>query len=82
MEKIEFTQEEKTYIVQKIKKYFIQELDEEIGQFDAEFLLDFFGDELGPYFYNKGLQDAQKVLESQIDVIKETFYTMEEPTYF
>lgn len=82
MKNIEFSQEEKEHIVQKIKHYFVRELDEEIGQFDAEFLLDFFGNEIGSYFYNKGLQDAQKVVASQMDVIKETFYTMEEPTYF
>ncbi len=82
MEQIQLTKEEKEHIVQKIKNYFTLELDDEIGQFDAEFLLDFFGKEIGPYFYNKGLQDAQKVLESQMDAIKETLYTMEEPTNF
>ncbi|MDH3528768.1 MAG: DUF2164 domain-containing protein, partial [Acidobacteriota bacterium] len=42
MEEIEFTKEEKDAIVAKIKGYFESELDQEIGQFDAEFLLGFF----------------------------------------
>lgn len=78
MEKVAFTSEQKSQIVNKIKEYFAQELDDEIGQFDAEFLLEFFGREIGGHYYNQGLQDATKVMESQIDVIKETLYTMEE----
>jgi len=81
MTKIKFTKEQKEHIIQKIKHYFNQELREEIGQFDAEFLLEFFGKEIGSYFYNRGLHDAHGMIESQIDIIKEAIYTMEEPTY-
>jgi len=80
VKKVTFSTEEKTHLVHKIKGYFNRELGEEIGQFDAEFLLEFFSEEIGPYFYNKGLQDAATVIESQSDVMKETLYTMEEPT--
>jgi len=76
---IEFTKEQKMHIVYKIKHYFNTELGEEIGQFDAEFLLEFFGKEIGPYFYNHGLQDAQGAMDSQMDTLKEVLYTMEEP---
>ena len=80
MKKIKFTKEQKEHIVHKIKHYFNKELDEEIGQFDAEFLLEFFGEEIGPYYYNQGLHDAAGIIESQMDVLREVFYTMEEPT--
>jgi len=79
MKNIEFTKEQKMHIVYKIKHYFNAELGEEIGQFDAEFLLEFFGKEIGPYFYNYGLQDAQGAMDSQMDTLKEVLYTMEEP---
>lgn len=82
MRKVTFTTEQKQHIVHKIKDHFNHELGEEIGQFDAEFLLEFFADEVGPYFYNKGLQDAASVIESQTDTMKDTLYTMEEPTLF
>ena len=39
---IEFSQEEKDQLIPKIKMYLKEELDQEIGNFDAEFLLDFF----------------------------------------
>lgn len=66
MSTIEFSSEQNNIIVQKIQNYFEKELDQELGQFDAEFLLDFFSKEVGAYYYNQGLQDAQAVLEKQL----------------
>ena len=58
---IEFTQAEKDVLANKIKAYMAKELDTEIGQFDAEFMLEFFSKEIGSYYYNKGLKDAQEI---------------------
>ncbi|MES9832570.1 MAG: DUF2164 domain-containing protein [Candidatus Thiodiazotropha sp. DIVDIV] len=80
MSKIEFSKDEKELIVHKIKRYFSKEMDQEIGQFDAEFLLDFFSSEIGPYYYNRGLQDARAVLESRLENIDEALYEIEKPT--
>ncbi|WP_294956232.1 DUF2164 domain-containing protein [Sulfurovum sp.] len=79
MEGVTLTNEQKADIVHRIKAYFNRELGEEIGQFDAEFLLEFFGSEIGAYYYNQGLQDAARVIELQTEAMKETLYTMEEP---
>jgi uncharacterized protein (DUF2164 family) len=54
MTEISFTKQEKELLVHKLKHYFTEELDQDIGQFDAEFLLDFFGKEMGIYYYNRG----------------------------
>ena len=82
MSKIKFSKEEKELIIQKIKLYFNDELDQDIGQFDAEFLLDFFSEEVGPYFYNRGLYDAKAVLTAKIESIDEALYEIEKPTEF
>jgi len=82
MADIEFSNDEKSILIKKIKTYFEQELDQEIAQFDAEFLLDFFGKEVGPYFYNRALKDAQTVLESRIEAVLDGFYEIEKPTDF
>ena len=71
MKKIEFTTAEREALVKKIQLYFHEELDQEIGQFSTEFLLEFFTEEIGPYFYNRGLLDAQAVLEKRVDSIGE-----------
>jgi uncharacterized protein (DUF2164 family) len=64
MPTVEFSKEEIEGIISKIQLYFQKELDQEIGQFDAEFLLDFFSKEVGAYYYNRGLYDAQTILEN------------------
>ena len=73
----DFTREEKEAIVAKIQAWFEKELKQDIGQFDAEFLLDFFGDEVGKYFYNRGLNDAQAILEGRMDNITEAISELE-----
>ena len=82
MWKIEFSKEEREIIVRKIQGYFEEKLDQEIGQFDAEFLLDFFAKEIGCYFYNRGLYDARAVLESKLENIDEAIYEIEMPMEF
>lgn len=68
--------------VQKIQGYFQDELEQDIGQFEAEFLLDFLAQEIGPLFYNRGLYDARAVLESHLENISEAIYELEKPTPF
>lgn len=82
MPAIEFSKDEKAIIVRKIQLYFREELDQEIGGFDAQFLLDFFAEELGAYFYNRGLYDAQAILQARLDAIGEAIDELEKPTDF
>ncbi|GAB1267322.1 DUF2164 domain-containing protein [Aurantivibrio infirmus] len=79
---IEFSKQEKETIARKVQMYFREELEQEIGQFDAEFLLDFFAEEIGAYFYNRGLQDANTVLMDRIDSITEAIDEIQKPTDF
>lgn len=82
MADITFSKEEKELLLHKLKRYFDQELDYDMGQFDAEFLLDFIGEEIGVYHYNRGLKDAQDIFKSRIDSITDAIYELEEPTEF
>ncbi len=82
MSKIAFSKEEREILVRKIQLYFSEELHQKIGQFDAQFLLDFISDEIGPYYYNLGLYDAQAVLDSKLENIVEAIYEIEKPTEF
>ena len=79
---IEFSSDEKEILAKKIQLYFHEELDSEIGQFDALFLLDFFSEEVGAYFYNRGLYDAQALIEKRVEDIAESVYELEKPTEF
>jgi len=79
---IEFDKNEKALLVDKLKGYFRDELDQDIGQFDAEFLLDFFSEKIGIYYYNRGLNDAQEIFRDRVDNITDAIYELEFPTEF
>ncbi len=82
MAEIKFSNAQKVAIVDQIQKYFEKELDQELGQFDAEFLLDFFTEKVGSYYYNQGLNDARALLDDKLDTITESFYELEKVTEF
>lgn len=82
MAEITFTREEREILCRKIQRYLREELGQEVGQFDAGFLLDFFAGEIGAFFYNRGLYDAQAILEARLENIAEAIYELEKPTSF
>jgi uncharacterized protein (DUF2164 family) len=82
MSEITFTREEREILCRKIQLYLREELGQEVGQFDAGFLLDFFAEEIGTFFYNRGLYDAQAILETRLENIAEAIYELEKPTSF
>lgn len=79
MKRIEFSKEQKQSIVDKLKKYFDAELNQDIGQFEAEFLIDFISDTLGGYYYNQGLLDARVAIRSKLDDLESEIESLEMP---
>jgi uncharacterized protein (DUF2164 family) len=77
--KIKLSKSQRQAVAEKLARYFEQELDYSIGQFDCEFLLDFISDELGPYYYNQGLLDAQAVIASRMEDIIDSIDEIERP---
>ena len=67
MLQIEFPPQQKEQLIQKLQKYMSKELEIELGQFDADFLLDFISKEMGSLYYNQGLYDAQIVLTDKME---------------
>lgn len=80
MSEITFSKEEKAEIIQKVQKYFNDELNQDIGSFDADFLIGFFAKEVGAYFYNRGLYDAQQLLTEKVEEIGYLVQELEKPT--
>ncbi|MGR6875155.1 DUF2164 domain-containing protein [Pseudomonas sp. HK3] len=66
-------------ITDKLKKYFDDELHQDIGQFEAEFLLDFFAKEVGVYYYNKGIQDASTLMNEKLEDLQHGMFEIEQP---
>ena len=76
---IRFSKDEREALVKRIQLYFREELDQDLSQFRADFLLDFFIEEIGPHFYNRALLDAQAVIDERIDTIRDALYEIEKP---
>jgi uncharacterized protein (DUF2164 family) len=79
MKEITFSKAQRESIVAKVKAYFNTELQQEIGGFEAEFLLDFFAGEIGACFYNQGLRDAQQILNERVEELNYLLQEIEQP---
>jgi len=56
------------------------ELEIEVGGFDAEFLLDFFAEQVGCFYYNQGLADALSAIENKVQEFSDLVYELEKDT--
>lgn len=64
---IELTKEEIKEIVPSIQKYFEEELEIEINDMRAKFLLDYFLKEIAPFTYNNGVRDAERFFRERME---------------
>lgn len=74
---IEFTRPERAVIIEKLQTYCSEELDRELGNLEAECLLDFIASEIGTSFYNRALYDAQGVVLARSELIGEAIIELE-----
>ncbi|WP_440874222.1 DUF2164 domain-containing protein [Thalassotalea sp. PLHSN55] len=77
MATIEFSKAQTSEMVDKLQRYFSAELDQDLAQFDAEFLLDFIAKELGGHFYNRGIEDSRLILQNRLETIDDDLYAIE-----
>ncbi len=63
---IAFSPEDRALLVERLRAYVETELDHEISAFEAGFLLDWIGSELGAVFYNQGVLDARALMDERL----------------
>lgn len=80
MQPIKFSKEEKSAIVNRIRDWFIEERDEDMGQIPAEMMLMFFSEEIGGYFYNRGLYDAHALVTKRMGDVTDEIFALEKRT--
>ena len=78
--RIRLTEERRVRVLTSIKKYFAENLDDEVSDFRAEQLLDFFVRELGPPVYNQAIRDAHSFFEEKLIDLEGEFYEPEDPS--
>lgn len=74
---ITFSREEIAAITPRLQAYFRDELDVDLAGLPAEMFLDFLSREIGPFFYNRGLYDAQTVVAKKSEEIGEAILGLE-----
>ena len=78
LKKLKFEKEERAAIVGKIQRYFVEEMESEIGAIPSEQLLNFFTETIGPFYYNQGLNDAQGAFARVADTFNDKIYGLEQ----
>lgn len=58
MSDIELSPAQRNLLRERLSKYCEETFNLELEQFDAEFFVDFIAKELGPLFYNAGIEEA------------------------
>ncbi|SHN28074.1 DUF2164 domain-containing protein [Gracilibacillus kekensis] len=65
------SKEKKEEMITSIQDFYLNERQEEIGNLEAGFLLDFFMNEIAPTFYNQGIKDAHQFLSEKLEDVFE-----------
>lgn len=77
MDKDLISREEKEPLLLRVQRHLSDDAEVELGRFEAEALVDLIAGLVGPFYYNKGLRDAQALLARQVDQINDALYEME-----
>lgn len=73
---IELSKEEKDQLMDKIKYFFQEERDENIGILASENLMEFFMNSMGKHIYNKALDDAKRWYDQRMEDVEADFYAI------
>ena len=74
---IKISKETKQKLVESIKRYFEESMDEEIGDLKASLLLDYCVKEIGPTIYNRAIADAQAYMQDKVADVEGSCYEPE-----
>ena len=62
---------QKAEVMNEIQRFFLEERGEEIGELAAETVFYFIKENVGAYFYNKGIEDSKTIVEQKIFSVEE-----------
>ena len=71
---IELSKQEIAVIIPSLQRYFRAELEQEISEMRAGFLLDYFLKEIAPFAYNKGVSDAESYFRARVEDLSGTCF--------
>jgi len=77
--RVRLSEERRETIIALLKDHFAEEFDEELSNYRAGRILEFFVRTLGPSVYNQAIQDARKFLLGKLEDLDVEFYENEQP---
>ena len=66
-ELFEFTNEQKQQGIKAIKNFFSESRGEDLGDLAAMLIFEFIGEQFGPYYYNKGINDTKYYIQEKLE---------------
>lgn len=79
MMRVCLTDERRARVLSSLEDLFAESFDEELSDFRAGELLDFFVRELGPPVYNQAIQDARAFFLDKLEDLEGEVYESDEP---
>ena len=79
---ISILRKNKDKIVQDLQQWFQDNLDQDIGTLDAEFLTDFFTENIGGLYYNQALKDVHTLIYEKTESLADNIYELSKDTAF
>ncbi|OXS66528.1 hypothetical protein B1B04_23775 [Lysinibacillus sp. KCTC 33748] len=77
---IRLTKEQQETIIADIQRFFYNNRDEDISEFEAERVFDFIKENIAPHIYNAAISDTKYVVERQYASIEDELAALERPT--
>ena len=71
---LDLSREERVEAVHSVQRYLLEELDLDVSEMQAGFLLDYFAKEFAPFAYNKGVADARQFLLMNAEDLANTYF--------
>ena len=71
---IELDKHETKEVVVSLQYYFREELDQDLSEMRAKFLLEYILKEIAPFAYNKGVKDAETFFRAKIEDLPGTCF--------
>ncbi len=75
---IEINKEQMAEAIPAVQQFIEEELDLEIGELKARFLIEFFAKEIGPIAYNQGVDEAEAYFRTKLEDLKGTCFEPKE----
>jgi len=74
---IKLSKETRQALIASVKRFFAEDMEDEIGDLKASLVLDFCVQEIGPSIYNQAIADAQAHMQEKVTDLDETCFEPE-----